>query len=60
MPPVVAALVTAFGTILLGAFDPVLGVALVAFLVGTGVVLPLVSRRLSRAAAMASVASRGS
>ena len=59
MPPVVAALVTAFGAILLGAFDPVLGVALVAFLVGTGVVLPLVSRRLSRAAAMASVDSRG-
>src|SRR6478752_3837140 len=55
VPPVVAALVTAFGAILLGAFDPVLGVALVAFLVGTGVVLPLVSRRLSRAAARASV-----
>ncbi len=59
VPPVVAALVTAFGGILLGAFDPVLGVALVAFLVGTGVILPLVSRRLSRAAAVASVGSRG-
>ena len=59
VPPVVAALVTAFGAILLGAFDPILGVALVAFLVGTGVVLPLVSRRLSRAAARASVDSRG-
>lgn len=59
VPPVVAALVTAFGGVLLGVFDPVLGVALVAFLVGTGIVLPLVSRRLSRAPAVASVASRG-
>ena len=59
VPPVVAALVTAFGGIVLGVFDPVLGVALVAFLVGTGVVLPLVSRRLSRAPAVASVTSRG-
>ena len=41
-------LVTAFATLLLGAFDPVLGLALVVFLVVTGVVLPLVSRRLSR------------
>ena len=59
VPPVVAALVTASAAILLGAFDPILGVALVAFLVGTGVVLPLVSRRLSRAAARTSVDSRG-
>ena len=41
-PPVVAALVAVFAGVLLGAFDPVLGVVLVAFLVGTGVVLPLV------------------
>jgi ATP-binding cassette, subfamily C, bacterial CydC len=59
VPPVVAALVTAFGGIVLGVFDPILGVALVAFLVGTGVVLPLISRRLSRAPAVESVSSRG-
>jgi thiol reductant ABC exporter CydC subunit len=59
IPPVVAAAVTAFGGILLGVFDPILGIALVAFLVGTGIVLPLVSRRLSQAPAAASIASRG-
>ena len=58
VPPVVAALVTAFASVLLGVFDPLLGLALVAFLVLTGVVLPLASRRLSRRPAIALVASR--
>ena len=48
VPPLVAVLVTAFAACLLGAFDPLLGVALVVFLVLTGVVLPLSSRWLSR------------
>ena len=48
VPPVVAVLVTAFASVLLGVFDPLLGLALVAFLVLTGIVLPVASRRLSR------------
>jgi thiol reductant ABC exporter CydC subunit len=58
VPPVVAAVVTLAASLLLGAFDPVLGVALAAFLVVTGVVLPLVSRRLTRGPAGAVVAAR--
>jgi len=58
VPPVVAALVTALASILLGAFDPVLGLALLAFLVLTGVVLPVLSRRLTRAPASAVVSAR--
>jgi ATP-binding cassette, subfamily C, bacterial CydC len=58
VPPVVAVLVTAFASVLLGVFDPLLGLALVAFLVLTGVVLPVASRRLSRRPAIALVASR--
>ena len=50
VPPVVAVLVTLVASLLLGAFDPVLGLALLAFLAITGVVLPLASRRLTRAA----------
>ena len=58
VPPVVAVLVTAFASVLLGVFDPLLGLALVAFLVLTGIVLPVASRRLSRRPAIALVASR--
>ena len=58
VPPVVAVLVTAFASVLLGAFDPLLGLALVAFLVLTGIVLPVASRQLSRRPAIALVASR--
>ena len=50
VPPLVAALVTAFAALLLGLFDPLLGVVLVLFLVLTGVVLPLCSRWIGRAA----------
>ena len=48
VPPLVAALVTAFAALLLGLFDPLLGVVLVLFLVLTGVVLPLCSRWIGR------------
>ena len=58
VPPVVAVLVTAFASVLLGVFDPLLGLVLAAFLVLTGVVLPVASRRLSRRPAIALVASR--
>ena len=58
VPPIVAVLVTILGAVLLGSFAPVLGIALVGFLVLTGVVLPLASRRLSREPAGALVATR--
>ncbi len=58
VPPVVAVLVTSFASLLLGAFDPLLGLALLAFLVVTGVLLPAASRRLSRAAAAAVIDDR--
>jgi ATP-binding cassette, subfamily C, bacterial CydC len=58
VPPVVAALVTVFAGLLLGLFDPALGFALVFFLVLTGVVLPLVSGRLSRRPAETLIATR--
>lgn len=58
VPPIVAALVTAAASLLLGAFDPILGVALFVFLALTGIVLPIVSRRLARGPARALVATR--
>jgi thiol reductant ABC exporter CydC subunit len=54
----VATLVTLFATLLLGAFDPLLGLALLAFLGVTGVLLPVASRRLSRVAATEAIADR--
>jgi ATP-binding cassette, subfamily C, bacterial CydC len=58
LPPVVAALVTVFASLLLGAFDPLLGLVLFGFLTVTGVILPLVSRQLSRGPAADLVALR--
>ena len=58
VPPLVAALVTLFTGLLLGAFNVVLGVVIVAFLGLTGIVLPVVSRRLARRPAVALVATR--
>ena len=58
VPPIVAALVTAFASLLLGTFDPVLGIALFMFLALTGVALPLISRRLARRPAIALVTAR--
>lgn len=58
VPPVVAALVTGFAGLLLGAFDLILGVALVVFLIVAGVVLPAASRRLSHGPAETLIATR--
>jgi len=59
VPPVVAAVVVAGVSVVYGFFDPALGIALVFFLVLTGVVLPLVSRWLSSAPAAAVATVRG-
>ena len=58
LPPIVAVLTTLFASLLLGVFDARLAVVLLAFLVVTGVLLPLATRRLSRAAAVASIGTR--
>ena len=58
VPPLVAALVTAFAALLLGLFDPLLGVVLVVFLILTGVVLPLSSRWIGRQPSQELVAVR--
>jgi thiol reductant ABC exporter CydC subunit len=58
VPPVVAVLVTTFAALLLGAFDPLLGLALLGFLVVTGVLLPAATRHLSRDAAAAVIDDR--
>jgi thiol reductant ABC exporter CydC subunit len=58
IPPLAAALVTLVTCLLLGSFDVWLGVALLAFILLTGVALPLASRWLSRQPAVAAVAVR--
>ena len=58
IPPLSAALVTLFATLLLGSFNAVLGLALLIFLLLTGLLLPLLSRYLSRRPAAALVAGR--
>jgi len=58
LPPIVAALVTVFASLLLGAFDPLLGAVLFAFLALTGVILPFASRRMSRGPSVDLVAAR--
>ena len=58
VPPLVAALVTIFASLLLGAFEPILGVALFGFLAVSGVLLPLASRRIARRPAIALVGAR--
>ena len=59
LPPIVAVLVTAFACVLLGVFNVTLGLVLLAFLVLVGVVLPLLTRWLSREVAERSVRTRG-
>lgn len=59
IPPIVAAAVVAFASLILGALDPVLGLVLLAFMALTGVILPVAGRRLSRRPALALVAARG-
>lgn len=58
VPPIAAALVTGFACAILGAFDKTLAVALLAFLVLTGAILPLVSRRISQGPATALITTR--
>jgi thiol reductant ABC exporter CydC subunit len=57
-PPIVAALVTAAAALILGLFEPILAVVLVAFIAVTGIVLPAVARRLSRPAARSLIETR--
>ncbi len=58
VPPITAALVTGFACLILGAFDARLAVALLLFLIVTGVVLPLASRWASRQTAAALITTR--
>jgi ATP-binding cassette subfamily C protein CydC len=58
VPPLVAAAVTALATLVLGRFDPILGAALLVFLLLAGVVLPLFTARLSRAPVGELIAAR--
>jgi thiol reductant ABC exporter CydC subunit len=59
VPPVVAAVVVAGVTVVYGLFDLAIGLVLGSFLVLTGVVLPLVTRWLSRTPDAAVAAGRG-
>ena len=59
IPPIVAAAVVAFSSLVLGVLDPLLGLVLLAFMTLTGVILPVVGRRLSRRPAMALIETRG-
>ena len=58
IPPLAAVLVTILGCLILGSFDVWLALALLAFIVLTGVVLPLASRWLSRQPAAELIATR--
>jgi ATP-binding cassette subfamily C protein CydC len=58
IPPLAAALVTLLACLLLGSFDVSLGVALLVFMLLTGVALPLASRWLSRQPAAEAIAMR--
>jgi ATP-binding cassette subfamily C protein CydC len=60
VPPLAAVLITALACLILGTFDVWLGLTLLAFLLLTGVALPLVTQWLSRAPAMELVATRAS
>lgn len=59
IPPLIAGLVTAAVGLALGLLDVTLGLVLVAFLVVSGVVLPMVAQRLSRGPAATFIATRG-
>ncbi len=58
IPPLAAVLVTVLACLILGSFDVWLAVALLVFIVLTGVVLPLVTRWLSRQPASEMIATR--
>lgn len=57
-PPVAAVMACGAGAVVLGVLDPSLGLVLVAFVVLAGVVLPLATRRLGRAASAVLVAEQ--
>ncbi len=59
VPPVVAAVVIAASSLVYGVLDPAMGLLLLGFLLLTGVLLPLVSRWLSRQPAQALAGLRG-
>jgi thiol reductant ABC exporter CydC subunit len=59
VPPVVAAVVVTSVSIVYGIFDAAIGLSLAFFLVLTGIVLPLVSRRLSAGPAASLATVRG-
>jgi ATP-binding cassette, subfamily C, bacterial CydC len=58
IPPIAAVFVTTLACLILGAFDRSLAIALFIFLVLTGVVLPVLSRRLSQRPATLLIATR--
>ncbi len=58
LPPMVAIAVTTFTSLALGFFSPVLGLVVMAFLLLTGAVLPVVSRWITRQPSLAVVAAR--
>ena len=58
IPPLAAVLVTVLACLILGSFDVWLAVALLVFIVLTGVVLPLITRWLSRQPASEMIATR--
>lgn len=57
-PPLIAALVAVLVALLLGRFDPTLGLTALAFLALAGAALPLATRRLARAPARRLIATR--
>ena len=59
LPPIVAGLVALFAAVGLGVLDVTLGLTLAAFLVASGIVLPLIGRRLSRDPGAVAIAKRG-
>ncbi len=58
VPPLAAALVTLFASLLLGSFNPILGLSVLIFLLLTGLVLPLITRYLSRQPAAQLISTR--
>jgi ATP-binding cassette subfamily C protein CydC len=58
-PPLVAGLAGGFTALLLGSFEPILGVMLLLFMLLAGVLLPVTSRWLSRQSAALIIAGRG-
>ncbi len=59
VPPIAGAMAIGLGCVVLGRFDPVLGVVLLAYLLIAGVALPLATRRLGRRPAGALVDTQG-